>query len=192
VVDETISDRCFVDDAMFGIEDVEPMIETVTIPAMYEIIMQLKNIVLHVPLKFLYVSTVTFALSELAPGGKKILQRNNLIKHMPVTPVFQKSYDFYKHLYVNLKQIPKRDRYTWGERCETMALEMISALAKATYAPRPQKQTLIRQASAFVDLLKIYLRLGFDLRVLDQKKYLARQGELQEMGKMLGGWMRSL
>ena len=43
-----------------------------------------------------------------------------------------------------------------------------------------------------VDLLKIILRLGFDLRILDQKKCISRQGELQEIGKMLGGWMKKV
>ena len=103
---------------------------------------------------------------------------------------FQKVYDFYKHLYVNLRSISKRDRFTWGNRADQFALEILSLSARASYTPRQQKRQVLEQMSVNVDLLKIILRLGFDLHILDQKKCIARQGELQEIGKILGGRMK--
>ena len=111
---------------------------------------------------------------------------------MNSTPAFQKSYDFYKHLYLDLRQIPKRDRFTWGERCETLAMDLLSRLSKATYAPRQIQRSSLLEASDLIDRLKIYLRLGSDLKILDQKKYLSRTGELIELGKMVGGWLKTV
>ena len=103
---------------------------------------------------------------------------------------FQKTYDFYKHLYENLRTISKRERFTWGNRVDQLAIDVLSLSAQATYLPKQKKREALENMSANVDLLKIILRIGFDLRILDQKKYIARQGELQEIGKMLGGWMK--
>lgn len=103
---------------------------------------------------------------------------------------FQKTYDFYIHLYQTLYKIPKRDRFTWGQQTEMLAIEILGETARATYLPKGQKQTSLNLISTKIDLLKIFLRLGYDLRILDQKKYLARQGELQEIGRMVGGWLK--
>ncbi len=107
-------------------------------------------------------------------------------------PAFQKSYDFYKNLYVTLRQIPKRDRYAWGEHCENMALDLLKAVMLAEYAPRPAKAGLLRSASNSVNQLKVFLRLGEELRILDRRHALARQTEMQEIGKMIGGWLANM
>ena len=106
--------------------------------------------------------------------------------------VFQKTYDFYKHFYEDLKAIPKRDRFAWGERTETIALELLTLSMTAGYMARLEKLSTVRTLSTRIDLLKILIRLGNELRILDHKKYLARTGELIEIGKMTGGWLKSL
>lgn len=111
---------------------------------------------------------------------------------MNTVPAFQKSYDFYKHLYINLRQIPKRDRYTWGERCEALALELLKNISEAEFAPGGQKRMLLQKSSETIDMIKIYLRLGNDLKILDEKKYISREFEILEVGKMIGGWKKSV
>ncbi|MEK7481618.1 MAG: four helix bundle protein [Patescibacteria group bacterium] len=103
---------------------------------------------------------------------------------------FQKSYDFYKELYITLRGIAKRDRFTWGERCESMALELIQSINNATYAPKTAQRNLLLQASETVDMLKIYLRLGHDLGIINQQKLIARQTELHIIGNLVGGWIK--
>lgn len=111
---------------------------------------------------------------------------------MQDTVIFQKSYDFYKRLYQNLKSIPKMDRYAWGERCERLALDILALSAEASFLGKTEKRTQVIALSRRIDLLKILLRLGDELSILDHKKYLARSGELLEIGKMAGGWLKSL
>lgn len=188
-VHQSVAHARFVDHPMLGVKDVEPVVGAVTIPTRHEVVVQLKHVVLQMSLKLLHVLPPPLATVELVPGMKKILERRNLFKHM-TSETFQKTYDFYKHLYVNLRAISKRDRFTWGNQTDQLALHALSLSAKASYLPKPEKNEVLRNMSTDVDLLKIFLRLGFDLRILDEKKYIARQGELQEIGKMLGGWMK--
>ena len=111
---------------------------------------------------------------------------------MNTTPVMQKNFDFYKQLYITLRNIPKRDRYTWGEKCEHLAIQILADLAKASFLPKYKKRQLILEASTTLDLLKIFLRLGHELKILNRKQYIIHQGELQTMGKMIGGWLKTV
>ena len=55
-----------------------------------------------------------------------------------------------------------------------------------------EKLPLLEQVDVKLKILKTILRLCFDVKALDQKKYLFLQTDLQEIGKMLGGWIKSL
>lgn len=54
------------------------------------------------------------------------------------------------------------------------------------------KRQVLSEASAKLDLLKLLIRLAYEIRAIDQKAYLQLQGYLQEIGRMIGGWLRSL
>lgn len=45
--------------------------------------------------------------------------------------------------------------------------------------------------SVKVDLLKVLLRLAKDTKALSSGSYLTLQDMLQEIGKMLGGWIKA-
>ena len=111
---------------------------------------------------------------------------------MNSTPAFQKSYDFYKDFYINLRHIPKQDRFTWGEKCEVNALVLLQLVSDATYAKKQTKRQLLIKASQHIDHLKIYMRLGSDLKIVSKKTYIARTSQLVELGKMIGGWIKQV
>ena len=47
-------------------------------------------------------------------------------------------------------------------------------------------------ANGKLDLLKLLVRLAYEIRVIDEKAYLILEERLQEVGRMLGGWIRSI
>jgi hypothetical protein len=51
---------------------------------------------------------------------------------------------------------------------------------------------LVSHAIGKSDLLKFFLQLGWEQKVLDAKTYGALIVLLDEVGRMLGGWKRSL
>lgn len=58
--------------------------------------------------------------------------------------------------------------------------------------PREQKMPILQKASIRLDLLKILLRLSFETKCLDVKKYQQLTAALIEIGKMLGGWIKTV
>ncbi len=64
-------------------------------------------------------------------------------------------------------------------------------LIDAETAKRDWKSPLLQKASRKTDLLKLLLRLANEIKILDDKKYLSLTEKLQEIGRMLGGWLKT-
>jgi len=107
-------------------------------------------------------------------------------------PLFQKTYDFYKLFYLYIDHFPKKSREVLGQKIEQIILELLEAISRASYANQTEKIKDLKLASTKLDFLKTLIRLTHELKVIDQKKYLNLETNLQEIGKMLGGWIRSL
>ncbi|OGH21344.1 MAG: hypothetical protein A2958_00905 [Candidatus Levybacteria bacterium RIFCSPLOWO2_01_FULL_38_13] len=107
-------------------------------------------------------------------------------------PIFQKLYDFYKLLYQYLKLFPQKDRYTLGQKIDNLSLTIFEMVITAGAISKEKKLPYLEKSIATLNLLKILIRLAKDVRALDNKKYLELQENLQEIGKMLGGWKKSL
>jgi len=106
--------------------------------------------------------------------------------------IFAKAYDLYKLFYLYLPSFPKTQRYTLGVRCENVILTIIEEVIIASGSSKERKLTILKEISAKLDVLKVLFRLCHDIKALDNKKYLAIEEKLQEIGRMLGGWIRSL
>ncbi len=107
-------------------------------------------------------------------------------------PVFQRSYDLYKELYLAVKQFPKGDRYALGESCKTNALELVTAVIQAASTRNEWKVAAIDKGLGATELLKVFIRMAHDTECLREPRYVALQQRLQEIGRMLGGWKRSV
>jgi hypothetical protein len=84
--------------------------------------------------------------------------------------------------------LPKVHRYSLGQRIDTLFVEIIEAIAIATFLSREEKQPWVRLAIRKVDTLKILVMVLWETKSLDNKKYIALSVKLDEAGKMLGGW----
>ena len=77
-------------------------------------------------------------------------------------------------------------------KCENCITSILEFVLTAQSLPKENKKSVLVQASAKLDALKIFFRLLKDVSVIDQKKYLVLQTLLQEIGRQLGGWQKSL
>jgi hypothetical protein len=107
-------------------------------------------------------------------------------------PLTQKIYDFYRTLHTTLEKMPKKDRYSIGLKLDTNTLDLLELAILAGSTTLPEKYDHLSRASAKLDLLKLLARLLYDLKAIDRKKYLELESHLQEIGKMIGGWLKSL
>ena len=86
--------------------------------------------------------------------------------------------------------MPKRDRYLYGARTENTLQEILEKVVLAVNASKTEKLLYLKTASQKLELLKVQLRAANEMELLSDKKYLEFESELQEAGKMLGGWIR--
>lgn len=106
-------------------------------------------------------------------------------------PIIQKTYDFYKELHVVLVGFPKLERYSLGAKLENETIDLLKRLLTAGNCSRIQKLPALQNASVTLDVIKLLIRLAKDIRAIDTKKYLVFEEKLQEIGKMLGGWIKA-
>ena len=71
-------------------------------------------------------------------------------------------------------------------------MEIIEALATASFLGREEKLPYVRLAIRKTDTLKIFLMILWETKSLDNKKYIALSVKIEEIGKMLGGWSGQL
>jgi hypothetical protein len=62
----------------------------------------------------------------------------------------------------------------------------------AGFSAKVLKLAIIQRASIKLDAAKFLLQIAWELKAIDNKKFVAVSAQLVEVGKMLGGWERQL
>ncbi|OGY42884.1 MAG: hypothetical protein A2729_03160 [Candidatus Buchananbacteria bacterium RIFCSPHIGHO2_01_FULL_39_14] len=105
-----------------------------------------------------------------------------------ILPVLQKVKSSYLLWYSYYQALPKIQRYSLGQKIDNLFIEVIEAVATASFLSRQEKSPYVRRAIQKLDALKILLMVLWETKSLDNKKYGALSALLDEIGKMLGGW----
>lgn len=105
-------------------------------------------------------------------------------------PILKKSYELYKVFHDYRKIIPKSERFTVYERSENLIVDMMEFFLEAGYT-RSNKVVTLEKASVKLNTLRFFIRLMKETKSLDTKKYTVLQEMIDEIGRMLGGWIRS-
>jgi hypothetical protein len=106
-------------------------------------------------------------------------------------PIFKKMCDLYKLFYSYRNSMSKQDRYTIWQRCDGMILDILEGIMAASQIPKPTKLSTLEKASMKLNFLRVFIRLMRETNGIDQKKYLTLQELIDEVGRQLGGWVRS-
>ena len=107
------------------------------------------------------------------------------------TPLFQAVYRLYVAWHIRCETIPKKDRFTIGQKTESLLLEVLTLVVTAYHTKEPfLKKEVLSKANTSLECAKITIRLAKDVKALEQRWYVDYEGRLQEIGKMMGGWMR--
>lgn len=92
--------------------------------------------------------------------------------------------------YNALKQFPKHEKHVLGAEVRRSMLQLQRLILTAL--KRYHKKTTLTELDIELAILKRQVRLAKDLRYIDLKKYQIWAGQLVEIGKMIGGWIRSV
>jgi hypothetical protein len=103
-----------------------------------------------------------------------------------------KVFDFYKKIYLISLKIPKRDRFGIWLKIENICLEIIDCIIAASFENKIAKLPLLNSARIKTEILKKLIRIPYELNILEKRKYLNIEFELQEISKMVNGWIKYL
>jgi hypothetical protein len=106
-------------------------------------------------------------------------------------PIFKKSYDLYKDFYNLRLSVPKQDRYTLWQKCESLLIEVLEGILFASQQSKAEKLPTLEKTSVKLNFLRVCIRLMKDIKAIDAKKYIIIEANLDEIGRMLGGWIKS-
>lgn len=107
-------------------------------------------------------------------------------------PIFKKAYDLYKLFYQYRLIVPKQDRYAIWQTSEKVLLEVLEELLTASHLYKQEKLPILEKVSLKLNMLRIFIRLTKEVKAIDIKKYVALEEAVDEIGRMLGGWIRSV
>ena len=103
--------------------------------------------------------------------------------------ILQKAFEMMEYGYTALAQYPKSEKFALVvdiKHCMHKILEKIIEANKKYY-----KKTTPQELDVEIMKLKAYLRLSYNLKFLPSKKYEIWSGKSVELGRMVGGWIKS-
>lgn len=104
--------------------------------------------------------------------------------------ILQKIYDMTKYGYQALAQYPKSEKFALVvdiKRCLHLILERTIEAQKKYY-----KKTTLQELDVEIAKLRAFLRLSQELGFLPFRKYEIWSKMVVEIGKMVGGWIKSV
>lgn len=87
---------------------------------------------------------------------------------------------------------PTQSRYTLGDRTDNLFIDILELLFVASYQKGIDKLPTLRRSILKIDTLKFMIRIVWELKILDNAKYIVISKHLEEIGKMVGGWKKGL
>lgn len=106
-------------------------------------------------------------------------------------PIFKTAYSLYKDFYSIRSSVSKQDRYTIYLRVENSMLAIIEGILKASQQTKIQKLPTLEKISVDLNFLRVLIRLMKDVKAINMKKYATLEISIDEIGRMLGGWIKS-
>ena len=84
--------------------------------------------------------------------------------------------------------LPNIHKYSLGENVSKLFVEAIEMTVYASFLPPNEKVPYIKVAVRKTDTIKVFLQLIWELKIWDDKMYLAISEKMNKAGQQLGGW----
>ena len=88
-----------------------------------------------------------------------------------------------------MESFPKSQRFILGQRLSNHVMDVLETLVKASYAK--DKTVLLIQANEGIEMTRWVVRMASDRKLLAPKQFEFSALQLNECGRMVGGWLKS-
>lgn len=94
-----------------------------------------------------------------------------------------------RDILLRTEKFPKRVRFTFSSRIDNLALDILEKLVEARYTK--DKTAALSQANLSFEKLRVLFRISHEERLWDHKGFERVIRNIDEAGRMAGGWIRS-
>jgi len=108
---------------------------------------------------------------------------------MKQSPIFVRTYDLLQWLLRTTMDFPKSQRFVLAKRVQDAAFDLQEALLEAGLSALGRAESL-HQADLALAKLRFHVRLSHDMAWLTLGQYEHVSRMIDEVGRLLGGWMR--
>ncbi|HAD13053.1 MAG TPA: diversity-generating retroelement protein Avd [Saprospirales bacterium] len=106
--------------------------------------------------------------------------------------IVAKAYDLLKHTLPIIEGFPRSQKFTLGDRIQNHLSDLLEMLIEAYYLPAAEKRPALQKVNIKLEQLRYFFRLGFDRGHYNSIRYNEFAQRLDEIGRMVGGWIKSL
>ena len=104
--------------------------------------------------------------------------------------IFTRTFDFLTWLLPQTNNFPRAQRHSFTQRLLDAAFDLRERLEEANLRRNRARLERLRLADEALARVRVYIRLAYQWRWLDDGKYYHVSAMLTEIGKLLGGWIK--
>lgn len=104
--------------------------------------------------------------------------------------IFSRTFDLLTWLLPHCENFPRAQRYLVTQRLGDSILDFQEALFYANSGRGEQRLRHLREADAHLGKLRLYLRLTYQWQWFDSGQYEHVSKMIEEIGRLLGGWLK--
>ena len=104
--------------------------------------------------------------------------------------VIAKFTECYKLWHGFMDHLPRLTRHTLGAKIDNFFTDCLELALMASYAEKENKLQIIKRLSVKFDALKFFIKILWETNALDEKKYARISVSLNEIGRIIGGWLK--
>lgn len=84
------------------------------------------------------------------------------------------------------------ERFGVGQKIERSFLDALELIFLSSFSPTEHKLPILTKAIARLDVLKFFLQIAWENKLLTTEHYSALLASIEEVGRMLYGWKKGL
>lgn len=104
-------------------------------------------------------------------------------------PALEAHYQFILWLVPTVERFPRTQKFMLGDRIQSAAVDVLESLIEATWTKR-RTASLVR-ANLGLEKLRFFIRIAYDLRFLDGRRYRHAAQALDDTGRRIGAWRKT-
>ena len=111
-------------------------------------------------------------------------------QHLPT--VITKQKEAYQYWLILHRDFPKTERFNLGQKISVLFINILEMTFTASYFPPDQKIIELEKIISRLDILKFFIQLAWENKLIPNKKFIELSEKLEEIGRQLGGWKKGL